>query len=309
MAIPMTRVGPRRGLIDSPRGQVQRSSTAEIVCAERAAESLRPADRRWIDDRFAKYFLTKRSYRMLTRGRFMATRTLRVFDRLYPGYLAIVLLRNRWHESVLERALAEGVQQIVLLGAGYDTTALRLNLGTARVFEVDAPPTQLDKRTVIERHGLDDARVTYVPCDFETDSLPERLSAHGFDPNSPSLIAWWGVSFFLTEDAARQTVADVAALSAPGSRFMFDYLDTSVVDGTTTCRGALRARNAVIKRDEPYRFGLSLRGAEKFLSEYGFSVEHNLSVTQLAQAAWGTDDFPYSTDDFFGVITGRQGPR
>jgi methyltransferase (TIGR00027 family) len=284
-------------------GQVRRSATAEIVCAQRAAETLRPPGRRLIDDPYAKYFLATGAYRFLTASRLTAAVTRRGFDLVYPGYMAIVLLRNRWYEDVLRRALADGVEQIVLLGAGYDTTSLRLRLGGATLFEVDAEPTQQAKREIIRRQGLPDHAVRYVPCDFERDTLSARLRENGFDTGARSLVAWWGVSFFLSEDAVYQTMADVASLTAPGSRFLFDYLDPGVVDGTTVFRGARRARAAVARRGEAYRFGLKGDDAGQLLALFGFEVEQNLSVTELARLF---GPFPYRTDDFFGVITGRR---
>jgi methyltransferase (TIGR00027 family) len=287
-------------------GQVRRSATAEIVCALRAAETPRPPGRRLIDDPYARHFLTKGTYRLLTASRLTAALSRRGFDRIYPGYMAIVLLRNRWYEAALSRALADGVEQVVLLGAGYDTTSLRLRLGGATLFEVDAPPTQHAKREVIRRHGLPDHAARYVPCDFERDTLSERLGEHGFDPSARSLVAWWGVSFFLTEAAVRKTMADVAALTAPGSQFMFDYLDPGVVDGTTPFQGARRARAAVARRGEAYRFGRTRDEAGRLLASFGFEVERNLSITELARLF---GPFPYRTDDFFGVITGRRVAR
>jgi methyltransferase (TIGR00027 family) len=287
-------------------GQVERSATAEIVGAQRAAETMRPPGRRLIDDPYAKLFLTKGVYRFLTANRLTAAITRYGFDRLYPGYMAIVLLRNRWYETALKRALADGVEQIVLLGDGYDTTSLRLGLGGATLFEVDAPPTQHAKREVFRRNGLTDHAVRYVPCDFERDTLSERLCKYGFDIQARSVVAWWGVSFFLSEDAVHETMAQVASLTAPGSRFLFDYLDPGVVDNTTVFRGARRARAAVARRGEPYRFGLKHDEAGQLLTSFGFEVEQNLSITELAQLY---DGFPYRTDDFFGVTTGLRVAR
>jgi methyltransferase (TIGR00027 family) len=303
MARPVT--SERRFNRQAP-GQGRRSATAEIVCAQRAAETLRPPGRRLIDDPYARYFLTTGAYRFLTASRLTAAVARCGFDRVYPGYMAIVLLRNRWYEAALERALADGVEQIVLLGGGYDTTSLRLGLGGAALFEVDAPPTQQAKREVIRRHGLRDHAVRYVPCDFERDTLSTRLRENGFDAQARSLVAWWGVSFFLSEDAVHETMADVASLSAPGSCFLFDYLDSGVVDGTTVFRGARRARAAVARRGEAYRFGLRRDEAGQLLASFGFDVEKNLSVTELAQLF---GPFPYRTDDFFGVIAGRRVTR
>jgi methyltransferase (TIGR00027 family) len=288
-------------------GQLRRSRTAEIVCALRAAETRRPADRRLIDDPHALQFLQTRLYRLLCGTPGTAAITRAGFDRLYPGYLAIVMLRTLRHEQLIARSLADGIRQIVLLGAGFDSTALRLGLGGATVYEVDAGPTQQGKRAVIERAALTARNETrYVECDFERDSLPDRLVQHGFDPEAPAVVLWWGVSFFLTEAAVRATMSDVASLTASGSRFAFDYLHTSVVDGTTAFAGAARARAAVIKRGEPYRFGLTPGGATAFVRSYGFVVEENLSIPELATRYGGERGFPYSTDDFFGVVTARR---
>jgi methyltransferase (TIGR00027 family) len=302
----VTNVVPVHSKMPASLGQIAPSATAEITCAQRAAETLAPAGKRLIEDRYGRYFLRSRSFRLLCSNRLTAAVTRTVFDRRYPGFMAIVLLRNRWYEEVLASAVADGIDQIVLLGAGYDTTSLRLPLGAAMLFEVDAPPTQRAKREAVARHGLavPDA-VRYVPCDFERDVLPTVLTAHGFDPSRRSLIVWYGVSFFLSEQAVEQTLRDVTELSAPGSRFLFDYLDTSVVDGTTQLRGALRARSAVARRGEAYTYGLSRAGADRVLRRYGFRTVANLSVTDLASRYGGPNRVWCSTDDFFGVITGE----
>jgi methyltransferase (TIGR00027 family) len=292
------------------KGQVKPSATAEITCAQRAAETLRAGGRGLIDDPFAKYFLRSRAVKLRCANAPIAKITLSVFDRLYPGFMAIVLLRNRWYEDLLAQAVRDGVAQIVLLGAGYDTTALRLDLGAATRFEVDAPPTQSAKREVIETRRLTvPANVRYVPCDFERDSLPERLVAEGFDPDQPSLVVWFGVSFFLSEAAVRRTLTDVAQLAAPGSRFVWDYLDARVVDGTTEFRGAARARSAVAKRKEPYTFGLSREDAPTFFESFGFEVEENSSMTDLARRYGGDDGIWCSTDDFFSCLAGVRATR
>lgn len=285
-------------------GQRHRSPSAEIVCAERAAESRRGPRRRVIDDPFARHFVTRRRYRALVSSRPTAAATLWCFDRLYPGLLAIVLLRHRWFEQVLAETLADGVDQVVLLGAGYDTTALRTSLPAVTLYEVDAPPTQADKRALIAEHGLDDGAVRYVPCDFERDSLPTQLVQHGFDPTARSLIAWWGVSFFLTEHAVRTTLGDIAAVTAPGSRVVFDYTDPDVADGTTPFRGARRAVAAVARRGEPYHFGIGRDEVPSFLSSFGFRVANSFRLPSLAAEC--APQFPYRLDDAFGVVDARR---
>ncbi len=292
-------------LLDRPTktGQLRPSQTAEITCAQRAGETLRHPDRRLIDDPVARVFVTRPLRRLMVRNRLTAGLTLTVFDRLYGGFMAVVLLRNRWFEELLAESVDDGVTQVVSLGAGYDTTAWRLDLGGATLFEVDAPPTQEAKRTLTR--GLEPrGDLRYVACDFERDSLPSRLLEAGFDPTRPALFVWYGVSFFLTPAAVRGTLEDVASLAAVGSRFVWDYLDPSVVEGRSPYGGAQRARAAVTKRGEPYTYGLTGAGAEQVMALHGFRVEDNLSMTQLARRYGGRRGFPYRTDDFFGIVTG-----
>ncbi len=221
--------------------------------------------------------------------------------------MAIVLLRNRWYEEVLADCLEEGITQVVNLGAGYDTTAWRLDLGGATLYEVDAPPTQQAKREIMAARGLEPkANLVYVPCDFERDSLPERLVAEGFDPTAPSLVVWYGVSFFLSAEAVAQTLDDVTSLTAPGSTFVWDYLSPDVVEGTSRYRGAMKARAAVAKRGEPYTFGLDADAADRLTERHGFTVQTNHSMRQLATRYGRPRRFRYSTDDFFGIVTGRR---
>ena len=291
------------------RGQVRPSATAEITCAQRAAETLMPPGLRLVDDPYARHFLRSRSMRLRCATEATARLTLSVFDRRYPGFMAIVLLRNRWYEEVLAQALADGIEQVVLLGAGYDTTSLRLDLGRARLFEVDAAPTQDAKRFAIDRKGLHPATdVTYVPCDFERDDLPAELVAAGFDPSAPSLVVWYGVSFFLSAEAVRQTVADVARISAPGSRFLWDYMDADVVAGTTPFVGARRARAAVARRGEPYLFGLAEGDAQALLEPLGFGVRDHVRIRELARRYGGPEGVWCSDDDFVGILTAERRP-
>ncbi len=128
-----------------------------------------------------------------------------------------------------EQALCEsGAAQYVILGAGLDTFAFREPdyLKNHRVFEVDHPLTQVDKRQRIARAGWSvPENLTFVPVDFTADRLSERLCAAGFDPAARSFFSWLGVTYYLPEEAIAQTLSELSALCAPGSTLMFDCPD------------------------------------------------------------------------------------
>lgn len=149
------------------------------------------------------------------------------FDRgWFARYLrAFLAARSRFAEEHLAAAFARGVRQYVLLGAGYDTSALRFGAAhpDLRAFEVDHPATQRVKRGRLAEGGVaPPPNVTFVPVDFERQKLPEALAAAGFDAGAPACFAWLGVTMYLTRPAFEQTVRFIAGLPA-GSGVTFDY--------------------------------------------------------------------------------------
>lgn len=136
---------------------------------------------------------------------------------------AFLVARSRYAEDSLATAVADGVTQYVLLGAGLDTFAHRNPYPGLRVFEVDHPATQQWKRELLATTGLAaPANLTYVPVDFEGQSLSEQLNGAGFDSQRPTLFAWLGVVPYLTLDAFRSTVAFIGSQPV-GSGVVFDY--------------------------------------------------------------------------------------
>jgi hypothetical protein len=145
---------------------------------------------------------------------------------------AMVNRRCEFFDRTLREAVqASGSQQVVVLGAGWDTRAYGwLAEANVRIFEVDTPPTQRAKKAALERAGIDAAQVTFVETDFGQRSWLDALQEHGFDPALPSYVLWEGVTMYLDEDAVRSTLASLEKL-APGSRIAFDYLSYELVDG------------------------------------------------------------------------------
>jgi len=136
---------------------------------------------------------------------------------------AFLVARSRYAEDMLSQAVARGVTQYVLLGAGLDTFAHRNPYPTLRVFEVDHPATQQWKRELLlATHLPTPASLTCVPVDFERQSLPAQLHATHFDSAIPTFFAWLGVVPYLTREAFGATIAFIAA-QPPGSGLVFDY--------------------------------------------------------------------------------------
>ncbi len=154
---------------------------------------------------------------------------------LSPKLRAYAAARSRLAEDQLHRAVAAGVNQYVILGAGLDTFAYRSpyppdSLG---IFEVDHPDTQAWKRKRLALAGIAiPPQLTFVTLDFQRQTLAEGLAAAGHDAGRPSFFAWLGVTPYLTPDAVRRTLAFLAGRPA-GSGVVFDYaVSPELLDAT-----------------------------------------------------------------------------
>jgi methyltransferase (TIGR00027 family) len=138
--------------------------------------------------------------------------------------------RARFAEDRVAAAVASGVSQVVILGAGLDTFAYRNPHLDLRVFEVDHPATQVWKRERLAAAGIDRPEaLTFVPVDFETSTLASGLETAGFRRTHPAVFVWLGVVFYLTPDAAQATLEYVAGQARP-VEVIFDYLQPAETD-------------------------------------------------------------------------------
>jgi len=147
----------------------------------------------------------------------------RAMHRVARDFRAFMAVRSRYVEDKLAEAVAGGVRQYVILGAGLDTFAYRNPFPSLRVFEVDFPATQEWKRAMLAEASFDlPAGLTFVPLDFEHQTLAEGLAASGFNAGLPAFCGWLGVIPYLTLDAFRATLGVIGKLPE-GSGVGFDY--------------------------------------------------------------------------------------
>lgn len=136
----------------------------------------------------------------------------------------MIALRTVTIDAALRDAIAGGARQLVILGAGLDGRAWRIDeLAGVRVFEVDHPATQAEKRSHRAELPEPVAAVTFVPVNFERDSLDDALSAAGHDATVQTCWIWEGVVMYLTREAMLATLATVARRSTAGSTLIINY--------------------------------------------------------------------------------------
>ena len=142
------------------------------------------------------------------------------------SYRGFAVVRQRYPEDELEKALERGISQYVILGAGLDSFSYRSRdlEDKLRVFEVDLPAMQRWKKARLQELNIFLPRnLAFVPVDFEKHNLTEELIAAGYRSEIPVFFSWLGVTHFLTESAIFQTLSEVAS-TVPGSEIVFDYV-------------------------------------------------------------------------------------
>ncbi|MBW1897840.1 MAG: SAM-dependent methyltransferase [Deltaproteobacteria bacterium] len=285
------------------------SRTAEIVTAFRAAESLRAEKDRVCYDSMAKDFLDPR-FSLIGRFEFIRKAGLWYADRKSPGITGLVVLRTRYIDDYLTRCMEDGIDQLVIMGAGYDSRPYRFEgLKNKVVFEVDYPATQGKKiKKVKWICGSLPGHVVYVPIDFERETLEERLFENGYDRNMKTLFIWEGVTTYITAEAVDNTLFFVANNSGTGSTIIFSYVFQSVVDGTSGMEGAEKWRKALEKRGEPPVFGIESSKINEFLLSRGFCNVKDASMESLKKVYFTGRNRNRKASPWAGIVYAAVGP-
>jgi len=209
--------------------------------------------------------------------------TSRLAARASRYMRAFMVGRSRFAEDELARAMTRGARQFVILGAGLDTFAYRNPYGEAalRVFEVDYPATQAWKRNRLDAAGIAlPLSLTFVPTDFEEQTLGSALERSGFQPAEISFFSWLGISAYLSAEAAMAAVAFMGSMP-PASGVVFDYaVDRSTLDpvGQLAMDG-LTSRVALA--DQPVRLSIDPGALAKMLGCAGFQEIEDLGPAEI----------------------------
>lgn len=257
----------------------QTSLTAMGIAILRGVESEKPADERICYDPFARRLVPGWLFglcRFFIRSGYAEMR-----GRGVEGYL---VARDRYIDDYLIACLRDGFDQLVILGAGFDSRAYRFEAlqNCVRCFEVDHPATQKAKLTSLKRiFGRIPDYVTYVPIDFTQQRLEQRLSESGYDPTLKTVFIWQGVTHYLDLVSVEETLTLVAHQSAPGSSVIFDYMDPALLENASGHGEVKGMRRYRAMTGEPLRFGLPIEQMETFLNQRGFEKVHNIRSQDL----------------------------
>ncbi len=271
----------------------------------RALEHLKPEGERVVDDPWAHLFLSAPARRAL--AAWSGSLTARVLRRLGPSGTTYVPLRHRFIDDHLVAALDGGADQVVLLGAGYDTRAYRFadRLDGRPVYEVDLAPISRAKATKIARHAdeFPAANVVRVEIDFESQTLGDVLGDAGFAVGASTFFTWEGVPMYLTRAAVKATLAAVHAMSGRGSKLAHDMW--FLVDDPGPMGTARRVvPSALSLIGEPVTFAVHPEDYECFLDQRGFHIV-DLAFARELQARYAPDVRAVVDDSLYVLLAER----
>jgi methyltransferase (TIGR00027 family) len=205
-------------------------------------------------------------------------------NRIAPGAYEFMIARTAFFDRIVEQALKENREQVVLLGAGYDSRPYRFgefNQDT-EIFELDAKLTQQRKKECLQQAGISiSQQISFVPINFETDNLRDALMEAGFSREKKTLFIWEGVTYYLSAEVVDNMLAFVRSNSPSGSSISFDY--ASLSDEALNEDGAKELRKHMQSQysNEPTKFGIRAGKIEAFLAERGFEVIEHLTAAEM----------------------------
>ncbi len=248
---------------------VSRTALGAAIC--RMIEQYQPEKIRLFDDPVAKE-LVGSTIKFLMQFNRIRNLTVRQTDGVAKGIYGVQVCRTRFIDDAVQTAISKGIQQVVILGAGYDTRPYRLpQMKTIEVFDFDLPAIQEDKKKKLQKYlGLLPRHVTFIPIDFDTQALEAVISGTAFNLRKPAIFVWEGVTQYISEESVRQTLAFLGK-SARGSTVLFTYVLKSIIERRSTIPDANHMMDVVAKQS-PWIFGIEPSGIQDFLKPYHLAL-------------------------------------
>jgi len=262
------------------------SRTAQYMALFRALESMRNNSEQLFFDPFAIHFLDaglKLAVKASNIHLFKSCLEKRIQKRI-PGAYSSGVARTKYIDDLLAFTINDAVEQVLILGAGFDTRATRLDsLKSIPVIEIDHPNTSNFKIETYKKHlGELPKNVTYCQIDFNKQSLEGIALNDSFDFAKPTTIIWEGVSNYLTAEAIDNTFAFVSKYSR-GSYVIFTYVHKQILDNPRAFFGGEKLLKDLEKIEEHWTFGFYPNEVSKYLSNFGFTLVEDLGATEYRQ--------------------------
>ena len=200
----------------------------------------------------------------------------------FPSVKDLVRIRTRYLDDMLDQQLRSGVRQVVILGAGLDTRAVRKPAAGVTYFEIDDAATLAMKQRSYQWHGID-ANVKFIPGNYVTDGLIDLLAQHGFDVDLPAYFIWEGNTMYLSLDTNKRILAEIRN-RVRRFRVSFDYMTEEVITKTTGDPGITKLVESFAAMGAPWLSGF--RDVRSLAKELQLTLIENVKTADLFRAYW-----------------------
>jgi methyltransferase (TIGR00027 family) len=222
-----------------------------------------------------------------------------------PAY-ANVITRTRYAEDALKVAVEKGAAQYVLIGAGFDSFALRRPSFAAdlQIFEIDFPATQALKLERIGKCGvaLPDS-VHFIAADLSQESVAAALARSPFKPDRLTFFSWLGVTMYLTREANLATLKSISGCTPASSEVVFTYFDERLFQAQSESFRELEQR--VTSIGEPFRSGFNPNSLAANLAQCGLELVEDLNGRDVARRYDGGGEHGFGHSAFSHIALAR----
>ena len=200
----------------------------------------------------------------------------------FPHVSDIVKIRTKYLDDTLERQITSGFNQVVVLGAGLDTRAVRKPVVGITYFEIDDGATLRLKQSCYQRHGVP-ADMRFIPGNYVTDGLIDLLRKNNFNFDVPTYFIWEGNTMYLPLETSKNVMAQIRT-HVRRFRLSFDYMSDAVISKTTGDAGITTLVESFENMGAPWLSGI--RDVQALAKELNLTVIENFKTAELHQTYW-----------------------
>lgn len=280
---------------------------AEGIAMHRLAESSLPEDERLFSDPYAACFIDPGMLDWIASHETEVRAIADEFEKNMPGWSNSIRTRVRLFDDLAREEVQRGIEQVVILGAGYDTRAYRISdLKKVRIFEVDRKDTVVFKTGKIsEILGSMPGNVSYIPADLEIANLAVCLESSGYSREKKTLFILEGLVMYMSREAVEKLLSGIRIFSAPDSAIIFDFIPASMADGSSDRSDARYIRDYTVTVGEPLRSGFKEGEIIPNLEDLGYRRVRIITVDEFRRRYYQGKNANRQASDLMSVAYAR----
>jgi len=233
---------------------------------------------------------------------FLDEETREVAERIFASFAPIkkmVRIRTRYFDDQLDKRLQLGYQQVVILGAGLDTRALRKPSPTVDYFEIDDESILEFKKARLGENRID-AKVRFIPGNYVRDGVVDLLKKTEFNIERPTYIIWEGNTMYLTAAAVNQVLTDISR-HVRHFTISFDYMTEEVIAKATGDPEVTSLIERFASMGAPWNYGIS--DVRSLAERAAATILEIVKIADLHRAYWPNQPLDSQIYDYYSICT------